>query len=52
LNENELINLFQSSIIRDDLNKISKSASKFVKENNNLEKLVKNESSDLQELLE
>jgi len=51
LNENELINLFQSSIIRDDLNKISKSASKFVKENNNLENLVKNESSDLQELL-
>lgn len=51
LNKNELINLFQSSILRDDLNKISKSASEFVKENNNLENLVKNESSDLQELL-
>lgn len=51
LNENELIDLFQSSIDRGDLNKISKSAVKFVKENNNLENLVKNESSDLQELL-
>lgn len=51
LNENELIDLFQSSIDRVDLNKISKSAVKFVKENNNLENLVKNESSDLQELL-